>query len=61
MIKLGSVFYDEYNDRYITVDGVGCDPKCYSCFVEERQDDGEYKIVDRQLFMLNELIHLKEV
>ena len=55
MIKIGDRFYDERNDRYLTADGCGCDPKCWSCIVEEMNEDGEYEIADRALFMQGEL------
>lgn len=40
-IELGMRFYDERHGRYITPDGVGANPKCYSCIVEEFDEDGE--------------------
>lgn len=31
--NMGDRFYDESNGRYLTVDGVGCDPTVRSCYV----------------------------
>lgn len=54
-IKLGQIFYDDRNGRYITPDGVGADPNAYSCIVEELDDEGELVVVGRQLFKSYEL------
>lgn len=62
MIKLGTRFYDEKNDRYLTVDGVGCDPKCYCCIQEEYNHDTEdLEITDRVLLMEYELKHFAQI
>ena len=58
-IELGTRFYDERNGRYITPDGVGVDPRCYSCIVEEFDEDGELVVSDRLLFMEYELRHFE--
>ena len=58
-IKLGERFYDERNGRYITPDGVGCDPKCYFCIVEEITEEGDLVVVERALFMAFELEKMK--
>lgn len=60
-IKKGMRFYDESNGRYITTDGQGCDPKVWLCVVEEVNDNGDFEIVDTQLFTEYELRHFKEV
>lgn len=51
----GTVFYDESNGRYITPDGVGSNPKVFSCVVEEFDENGELEVTSRQLFTLYEL------
>ena len=61
MIKIGCRFYDEYNGRYLTVNGVGCDPNCFHCVVEEIGDAGEFEVTGTALFMRNELKKMKEV
>ena len=61
IIKNGTRFYDEMNGRYITTDGTGTDPRCWSCIVEEMNDEGEYEVTGRQIFTENELKHFKEV
>lgn len=58
-IELGTRFYDERNGRYITPDGVGCDPNCYSCIVEEADEEGDLVVVDRALFMAFELNNMQ--
>ena len=60
-ITNGMTFYDESNSRYLTTDGVGRDPRVFSCIVEEFNDEGELEIVGRQLFTVNELKKFKEV
>ena len=59
-IKLGTRFFDEREGRYITPDGVGCDPNVYSCVVEELNDSGDFEISGRQLFTVGELSNFKE-
>ena len=49
------MFYDERNDRYISVSGVGCDPNCYYCNVFEMNFNGDYELVYSQNFMECEL------
>lgn len=59
MAQIGNVFYDEFNGRYITVDGVGTDPNVYACVVEEFNDNGDIEVVGRQLFTAGELAHFE--
>lgn len=55
-IKKGERFFDEKNCRYLTVDGVGCDPKCYRCIQEELNEAGDdFEITDTVLMMEGEL------
>ena len=54
-IKIGQIFYDDRNERYIIPDGVGADPKCYSCVVEELNENGDLAFVGRQEFKSYEL------
>lgn len=68
MLKLGQRFYDEKNGRYLTIDGVGCDPKVYRCIMEEyepdRWDDGAEMVLvvtDTVLMREGELIKMQEV
>ena len=58
-IKMGDRFYDERNGRYLTVDGVGADPKVFCCIVEEIEDE-DYTVTGRQLFNMNELKHFQK-
>lgn len=58
-IQIGTVFYDERNDRYLTTVSTGCDPKCWMCEQRERNDNDEYEITDHVLLMENELRHMK--
>lgn len=53
--NMGDRFYDERNGRYLTVDGVGCDPTVRSCYVEEVTADGDLELTGRGLFKLYEL------
>lgn len=55
MIRIGDKFYDAKEGRYITTDGQGCDPRCWSCIVEEANEEGEFEVTGRQLFMESEL------
>jgi len=61
MIKLGTMYYDERNGRYISVSGVGRDPNCYYCNVWEMNFNGDYELIDSQNFMEGELKKFKEV
>lgn len=47
--------YDSLNGRYLTVDGVGTDPKVYRCIVEEFNDDSDLEITGTQLFTRYEI------
>ena len=58
MIKIGDRFWDDKNGRYLTVDGVGCDSKCFRC-IQEEIEDGELVITDTILMMQNELEHME--
>lgn len=61
MIKMGDRFWDDKNGRYLTVDGVGCDQKCFRCIQEELNDSGDdFEITDTVLMMQNELNHMKK-
>lgn len=35
MLRIGQKFFDESQSRYLTIDGVGADPKLYRCIQEE--------------------------
>lgn len=59
MFKMGDKFYDDRNGRYLTVDGVGCDPKCYECIVEEAAEDGDLIVTGRVLMMQGELAKME--
>lgn len=61
MLRIGDRFYDERNGRYLTVDGVGCDPKCYDCIQEEPDVEGDLYISDRVLMMENELLKFRRL
>lgn len=60
-IKEGMNFYDERNDRYITVDKVDTASKTAMCTVEEPQYNDQWEEEDTefyyQLFNLQELTH----
>ena len=61
-ITIGMRFYDERNGCILTTNGVGCDPKVWSCDVEELGDNGEFELVDTcALFRESELRKFKEV
>lgn len=60
-MKNGTMFYDERNDRYLTLDGYATDPKVWHCIIEELDEYGEYTITGVQLFHENELLKFKEV
>lgn len=56
MIKIGQCYYDERNDRYITTESTGCDPKVWRCTVEEYDADiDDIAISGMQLFNESEL------
>lgn len=55
MIKLGQMRYDECNGRYIEPDGVGADPKVFSCLVHEISETGDLELDGRYLFTKSEL------
>jgi hypothetical protein len=55
MIKLGQMRYDERNGRYIEPDGVGADPKVFSCLVYEISETGDLELDGRYLFTKSEL------
>lgn len=57
MIKIGDRFFDDKNGRYLTVDGVVCDPKCYSCIQEEpdENDPDDIIVTGKILMMRGEL------
>ena len=66
MLKVGQKFFDDRNCRYLTITGVGCDPKVYSCIQEELiytdTDFGErWKITDHVLMKEGELVKMKGV
>jgi len=55
-IELGMRVYDSLNGRYITIDGVGCDPNVYRCIVEEfNEDASDLEIIGTQLFTRYEI------
>ena len=60
-IQIGTKFYDERNDRYVTVCKIDPVSKVYSCIVDELNDNGEYEKDDMYLFTEPELRHMKEV
>lgn len=68
-LKMGDKFYDEMNDRYLTVDSIDTGSKTAMCVVTEHEDvDGDcsdvyafYAVTGRQLFNISELRHFKEV
>lgn len=60
-MKNGTMFYDERNDRYLTLDGNATDPKVWHCIVEELDEHEEYNIIGVQLFHEYELSKFKEV
>lgn len=61
-VNIGDRFYDEHNSRMLTVDGVGCDPNCFSCVQEELTEDGQdLEITGRVNMMRNELAHMSRV
>ena len=39
MLKIGQRFYDERNGRYLTITGVGANPKVYDCVQEEFDEE----------------------
>ena len=69
MLKLGQKFFDDRNCRYLTVNGVGCDPKVYSCIQEElvcdeqgnSDFDEHWEMTDTVLMKEGELIKMQEV
>lgn len=61
-IRLGDSFFDESNGRYLTVDGVGCDPNCFSCIQEEYDFDlEEDTVTGRVLMMRAELLKMQRM
>ena len=61
-VAIDDRFYDESNGRMLTVDGVGCDPNCFSCIQEEPTEDGhELEITGRVNMMRNELAKMSRV
>jgi hypothetical protein len=54
-IKMGDVFFDGNNSRFLTVDGVGQNPNCFACVQEEFNEDGELEVTGRVLLMRGEL------
>ena len=60
MFRIGQRFYDERNGRYLTIDGVGSDPKCYRCIQEEVNDNDELETTDTVLMMQCELSKMME-
>lgn len=57
MYKIGDQFYDEKNNRYLTITAVHV-PKVYYCTIEEMNDNYEYEITDSGLFYEYELGHM---
>lgn len=57
----GMRFFDEKNTRYLTTDGQGCDPRLWTCVVEELNEAGDFEITGRQNFMESELLKMREV
>lgn len=43
-IKIGELFYDSFNDRYLQPDGIGSDLK-WRCIVRQGNIDGDYELV----------------
>lgn len=63
MLKIGQRFYDERNGRYLTITGVGANPKAYDCVQEEMDEENvdELVVTDKVLMNEYELKHFKEV
>lgn len=65
IIKNGDMFYDNKEDRYLTVDGFGCDPNVCACVIRERvffnEDDYDLEITGRQLFTKYELSRMEKL
>ncbi len=57
-MKANDVFYDERNDRYITLLSRN-DAKVWSAQVEELGEAGEYDMVSMALFTEQELRHFQ--
>ena len=57
-MKVNDVFYDERNDRYITLLSRN-DAKVWSAQVEELGETGEYDMVSIALFTEQELRHFE--
>lgn len=60
-LRMGDVFFDERNGRYLTLDGVGCDPKVWECVEREYDEsDDDWLVSGRVLMRESELMKMEK-
>lgn len=50
-LRMGDVFFDERNGRYLTLDGKGCDPKVWACVEREYDESADDWLVSGRVLM----------
>jgi hypothetical protein len=50
-LRIGDVFFDQRNGRYLTLDGKGCDPKVWACVAREYDENADDLLVSGRVLM----------